>query len=191
VSRLPRSLPIVTLPAGSKLWRIHKKHRDPIWFGPAPGAPPRNRFDAPAGEYGTCYFGDSPEVAFAETLIRGLRARMVTRAQLDEQHVSSLPVLRELKLAQVHGAGLVRLGIGAEVVHGHPYAQCQALALDIWKHPAAVDGIQYRSRWDNDRLCIALFDRAESVCGPPSARASLSEPSLILPMLKLYDVGVV
>jgi hypothetical protein len=28
-----------------------------------------------------------------------------------------------------------------------------------------VDGIQYRSRFDNDELCVALFDRADGKLG--------------------------
>jgi hypothetical protein len=181
---------MVTLPAGSQLWRIHRNDRGVVWFGPAPGSPPRNRFDAPSGEYRVCYFGDSPEVAFAETSIRGQRIRTVTRAQLEEQSATSIPCLRELRLARLHGAGLVRLGIGAEVVHAHPYAECQALALDLWEHSAMVDGIQYRSRWDNDRLCIALFDRAQDVLGVPERGMRLTEPSFLRQVLRLYEVGI-
>lgn len=190
MSRLPRSLPTVTLPAGRHLWRIHRNGLEPVWFGPAPGTPPRNRFDAPAGEYRVCYLGDSAEVSFAETLIRQPRTRLLPRAMVDERSVSRIPLAREVTLACFHGPGLARLGLGADVAHGHPYHRCQGIALEIWRHPAAVDGIEYRSRWDNDRLCIAIFDRGRDALGPPDATRPLAQSDLIGPMLTLYDVGI-
>ena len=189
MSPLPRSLPTVVIPAGSQLWRIHGSARGAVWFGPA-GGDPCNRFDAPGGEYRICYLGDSPEVAFAETLVRQPHTRMVTRAQLDERSASRVPVVRDVKLARFHGPGLVRLGIGAEVAHGHPYGRCQSLALALWDHGDAVDGIEYRSRWDNDRLCVALFDRARGALDAPDHTIRLGDPALLMPILRLYDVGL-
>lgn len=185
-----RSLPNVVIPAGSQLWRVHRSDLDAVWFGPSPGGGPCNRFDAPHGEYRVCYLGDSPEVAFAETLVRQARTRMVRRPQLDERSASRIPVVRDLKLARFHGPGLVRLGVGAEIAHGHPYERCQSIALDLWNHGDAVDGIEYRSRWDNDRLCVALFDRAGDALDAPDHTRSLGEPGLLLPILRLYDIGL-
>jgi hypothetical protein len=180
----------VVTPAGGQLWRIHRSDRDAAWFGPSPGGAPCNRFDAPGGEYRVCYLGDSPEVAFAETLIRQTHTRMVLRSQLDERSASRISLLRNLKLARFHGPGLVRLGVDAEVAHCHPYERCQALALDLWKHGDAVDGIEYRSRWDNDRLCVALFDRAGDALDAPDHTLSLGEPGLLVPILRLYEIGL-
>jgi hypothetical protein len=179
------------LPAGSLLWRIHRSAVEPVWFGPAPGEPPRNRFDAPAGEFRVCYLGDSPEVSFTETLIRQPHGRLLTRAQLDERSMSRIPLLRAVKLARFHGPGLVRLGLGADVAHGHPYERCQEIAGELWKHPDAVDGLEYRSRWDNDRLCIALFDRAADALDHPDQTRSLADPQVIAPILRLYEIGLV
>lgn len=184
-----RSLPNVVIPAGSQLWRIHRRDLGAVWFGPAPGGAPCNRFDAPNGEYRICYLADSPEVAFAETLIRQTHTRMVQRPQLDERSASRIALLRDVKLARFHGPGLVRLGVGAEVAHCHPYERCQALALDLWNHVDAVDGIEYRSRWDNDRLCVALFDRAGDALDAPDHTLSLADPRLLMPILRLYDIG--
>lgn len=191
MSPLPASLPTVTVPAGRLFWRVHRTALGPVWFGPAPGDPPQNRFDAGAGEYRICYLGDSPEVAFAETLIRQPHTRLLTRAQLDERSISRIPVLRELKLVRFHGPGLVRLGLGADVAHGHPYDRCRAVALDLWGHAEAVDGIEYRSRWDNDRLCFALFDRAHDALDAPDHTLAMGRPDLLDPLLRLYDIGII
>jgi hypothetical protein len=181
----------VVLPAGSQLWRIHRNAVDAVWFGPAPGEPPQNRFDSPAGEFRVCYLGDSPEVSFTETLIRQPHGRLLTRAQLDERSLSRIPLLRDVKLARFHGPGLVRLGVGADVAHGHPYVRCQEIAAELWRHRDTVDGLEYRSRWDNDRLCIALFDRAADALDHPDQSRSLGDPQVIAPILRLYEIGVV
>lgn len=188
---LPSSLPHVKVTAGSVLWRVHGTARDPRWFGPAPGDPPGNRFDAPSGEYRVCYLGDSPEVAFAETFLRGSRTRLLLRTQLSARSFSSVPVKRELTFVRLHGPGLVRLGVGADVVHGHPYRACQDLALELWSHSDRVDGIAYRSRWDDDRLAFALFDRAQDALDSPDLTVQVDRFHLLPSIIRLYDVGVI
>jgi hypothetical protein len=187
---LPPAMPLVTLPAGAHLWRIHRKDLDPLWFGPGPGHPPRSRFDAPAGEYRVCYLGDSPEVALAETIVRQPTARLVPRARLDQRQIARVPVMRDLRLARLHGPGLALLNIGAEVVHGHPYSVCQFLALDIWNHPDHPDGIAYRSRCDNDHVCVALFDRAADALAAPDEARDLGDARVSIPLLRRYGVGL-
>ena len=56
---LPRRIPITTLAAGSPVWRVHRGGYDALWFGPGAGNPARNRFDAPGGQFGVCYFAAS------------------------------------------------------------------------------------------------------------------------------------
>lgn len=184
------NLPLARIPAGSHLWRVHRKSQSALWFGPGPEDGPRNRFDAPGGEFRICYLGDSPEVSVAETIIRQPITRLVTRARLAERSVTRIPVLRDLRLVRFHGPGLVRIGIGADVAHGHPYDRCQSLALSFWNDSDTVDGIEYRSRWDNDRLCFALFDRAADALDAPDQSLDLDDPRVILPILKLYQIGI-
>jgi len=50
------------------------------------------------------------------------------------------------------------------------YAVPQGLALKI-NAIVPVDGIQYRSRFDNDALCVALFDRADDKIDQVAATA--------------------
>ena len=110
---------------------------------------------------------------------------------MESRRASRTAVKREMKLARLHGPGLVHLGIGADVVHGHSYAECQQLAMALWRHPDAVDGIQYRSRWDNDCLCVALFDRAADALAEPDQSLSLADPTISGPILRMYGVGVI
>lgn len=188
----PDRLPVVVVPARTVFWRVHPRGRDALWFGPDSSRPPAGRFDAPAHEYGVCYFGDSLQVSVLETLVRGGDAlRTVARSRLQERSASQVVVREELRLVQFEGPGLARLGISANQAHAFPYDECQRMALAFWRRPEGVDGIQYRSRWDNSRLCWAVYDRARDKLGAPSGTQWLGDPNVALPVLDHYDIGVV
>ena len=188
---LPARLPVGTIPAGTPLWRIHRRAHGPVWFGPAPGDPPTHRFDAPGGEYRACYFGDSPEVAFVETVVRGNSARVVPLSDLRARCATPVPLARDLRVVRLHSDGLVRLALPADVPHAVPYDRCQALALELWGHADGLDGIEYRSRWDDGRLCLALLDRASGALGPAGPSVALDDPTFVRPILRLYGIGIV
>jgi RES domain len=186
---LPPDLPVSTLAANTKLWRIHRADYGPLWFGPANGQPPQNRFDAPAGEFRVCYLGQELEGAFVETLMRGRANRLISLAELKERAASAVPLTRELRLARVHSDGLVHLALPASVPHAEEYETCHDLALALWQHPCPVDGVEYRSRWDDSQLCVALFDRAADALGV--ARTQVLGSTLLRPVLRHYGIGVV
>ena len=182
-------LPLVTLPAGEVCFRIHRTSYAPLWFGPDKTIPIRGRFNAPGYEYGVCYFGMSFDVAFAETLLRNPRSRILSEDDLAERSVSAGHLTRQLHVARLHGPGLARLGISAETAHGaHPV--CRRLALAIWRHPRNVDGIAYRSRFDNDELCFVLFDRAGDAIVIDHTRCLLDDDRELGRILDKYDVGL-
>lgn len=54
-ARFPSGLRIAALDAGDVVVRVHQKIHGAIFFGPAPGATPQGRFDAPAGQYRLLY----------------------------------------------------------------------------------------------------------------------------------------
>lgn len=186
---LPPDLPVSTLSPNTKLWRIHRADHGPLWFGPASGQPPQNRFDAPAGEFRVCYLGQELEAAFVETLMRGRANRLISLAEMKERAASVVPLTRELRLARVHSDGLVHLALSAGVPHCDEYEACHDLALALWRHGDAVDGVEYRSRWDDSRLCVALFDRAADALG--IARTQVLGSALLRPVLRHYRIGVV
>jgi hypothetical protein len=48
-SRFANGLLPLDIPKGAEFVRIHWQANSPVFFGPAPGNPPANRFDAPVG----------------------------------------------------------------------------------------------------------------------------------------------
>lgn len=64
-----------------------------------------------------------------------------------------------LVLAMVHGAGLAYHRVEQADVVAADYAAPQRISAHIYTL-RGFDGLQYRSRFDSDELCIALFDRA-------------------------------
>ena len=147
---------VVRLPPGTPIVRVHWRTNGPVWFGPAAGSLPGGRFDAPAGEFGTMYAAEELVGAFAETVLRKA-ARIIAWPAVERRSWSTLRLQREATLAQLHGDGLLSWGVTSDICTGDDYAPSQALSLEL--HGLALDGIAYRSRHNNDRICYALYDR--------------------------------
>lgn len=157
---LPAECPIVELAAGTELWRVHHGDHGPIWFGPAAGGFAGGRFDAPAGEFKTLYVAATLTGAFVETVLRRA-ARIVARPFVDQRAFSILTTLRPLRLVQLHGQGLIQLGVTGDVCAGDIYAPSQRLALALYE-AYELDGIAYRARHNNDEICFALNGRVKA-----------------------------
>lgn len=82
--------------------------------------------------------------------------------EIVRRRITSIEFTRPLLLAQLHGAGLARLGITASATAGADYAHARQLALDLWSHPSPLDGVLYRARHDDEHVSVALFHTAES-----------------------------
>ncbi|HVZ38229.1 MAG TPA: RES family NAD+ phosphorylase [Candidatus Kapabacteria bacterium] len=182
-------LPVVKRGKGEVCFRIHRTVHDPLWFGPDTTIPVSGRFNAPDCEYGVCYFGTSFDVAFAETLLRNPANRLLSSIDLAKRSVSTGHLIRQIRLVQLHGAGLNRLRISAETVHG-AHDVCRQLALALWEHPQKLDGIAYRSRFDNDELCFALFDRAGDAVAIDTTEGLMDDAHRLARTLDKYDVGL-
>jgi hypothetical protein len=184
--RLPPNPPIVEVPVTQVLWRVHRLEHDPLWFGPGAGKPPSGRFDAPGGEYGTCYFGAEPGVTILETLVRGLKVPIIPRAALEERGATAVAIAEPLRMLQLEGKGLSSFGLSAHEVSGPDLADCQDLARRVHAKLLDVDGIQYRSRWDTSQLCWAVFDRARDRLGVVLGTQRLDNPAVVRPALLPY-----
>jgi hypothetical protein len=75
---------------------------------------------------------------------------------------------RTLRLAKLHGPGLGWFQTTAAGVSGdfnpisHPRAYAVPQRISAMVHAnTTLDGIRYRSRFDTDELCVALFERAD------------------------------
>jgi len=157
VPELPADCLVARLDPGTPVVRVHNRDKGPVWFGPAAGDLPANRFDAPGGEFGTLYVAKNLTGAFVETVLRRAN-RIVARTFVDQKAFSVLRPTRELTLVQVHGEGLVQLGVTNDICAGDIYAPSQALALALYQ-TYGLDGIAYRARHNNDEICYALNDR--------------------------------
>ncbi|HKP76275.1 MAG TPA: RES family NAD+ phosphorylase [Longimicrobiaceae bacterium] len=177
---LPADPPVVELAVQTVLWRVHPRDYDALWFGRTG----RYRFDAPNGEYGVCYFGASLGAAILETVVRGRRVPTIPRAELDARVASKVVPSVDLRLLQLEGAGLPSFGLSAHEVTGPDYSGCRDLALRAWRQHSGVDGIQYRSRWDNT-VCWAIFDRAAAKLNV-LGNLWLGDSTVVVPALRPY-----
>lgn len=155
-----RPLPTIVLPTGTRLVRIHWPG-NALFFGPVPRTPPRNRFDSPTGAFGTCYMAMHTAGAFAETFLRGGLVPLVTETELRARAWSQLEVIAPLMVVPCHGRALARLGTTSAISSG-AYSRSRMWFAALHNHPEAPDGLRYRSRHNDDQLCVALFDRASA-----------------------------
>ena len=182
-----RALPIVALPAGTAVVRIHTVGREPRYFGRAGDG----RFDAPDRRYGVCYCGLDDAAAFVETVLCDQDLGGLARDDLASRAVADGVFTRPVRLVAFGGTGLRRLRATAGTVHA-TYRVTQAWSEALWSHPDQPDGIRYRSRFDDDQHCVALFDRAAG-----ALRFTASAPLTLVPLrlgalldrygLALYD----
>lgn len=155
---LPDRLPIVALPPQA-LVRISRHDSGEPHFGRTGG----NRFDDPERQYGTCYFGLSLALAMAETLLHDAVA-VRGRFQVHPDSIASRFAIaftgQTLRLADLTGASLKRLGGHAALSGNASYRLPQKWSQAIHRHPDAVDGFVYMSRHLNTERAVVLFDRA-------------------------------
>jgi len=135
-------LAIVRVPKNQSWLRLFRKEHDPVHFGRTG----QTRFNAPAGEFGLLYVARRVAGAFVETLVRDGR-RELSEARLDGYRVAELEVSRGLKLVDLAGKGLVRMGLDARLNSGD-YRVAQRWSSAFHDHPDAPDGILYTSRHD-------------------------------------------
>lgn len=157
------------LALGQSIARVHRLGQGAVFFGPSPGGPPANRWDAPGGEYRTLYAAEKLEGGFVETLLRLPAGRIVRRAFVDARGWSALVLDRTLSLALVRDTGLTRIGVDASVTTTDDYAVSGDLALRLYQAYPRLDGLSYRSRHNNGEVCYAIFDRVDQADLVPGA----------------------
>ena len=181
-----RALP---LREGAGPWyRLHAAGREALHFGRSGN----NRFDAPAGEFGVLYAGEDLRCAFVETFGQATGVRIVTVSALRGRNLVLVRAERPLRLVDLSGPGLARLGADARLCAGE-YSLARRWALALWSHPAAPDGLLYRARHDPSRTAVAIFDRAGDALRVES-QGDLLEPRHALALasvLDAYDFGLV
>jgi hypothetical protein len=186
-TRSSTGLLTIELPIDSEMIRVHHKERRPVYFGPPSGNPPQNRFDAPGGEYRTLYAAARLEGAFVETVLRRPDGRILRRAYVDERAWTTLRTGRALVLAKIYDEGLQAHGIDAGLISTDDYAGSRNLALLVFNGSPRVDGLAYRSRYNNSEICYALFDRvnASDLVAVNTERFD-GKPDRVDELMKLY-----
>jgi hypothetical protein len=83
------------------------------------------------------------------------------RAYVHERVWTTFHAKRPLTLAKIYDEGLQIHGIDAGLISADDYAESRNLALDFYQSFPTLDGLAYRSRYNNGEICYALFDRVE------------------------------
>jgi hypothetical protein len=99
-----RRLPLVSQDGPG--FRIHRRSLDALHFGKSG----HNRFDAPGGEFGVLYLGSDEACAFIETFGHATGTNLVTSSDLATRCLSRVRSRHPLRLVDLSGPGLGRLG---------------------------------------------------------------------------------
>ncbi len=139
------------------------------------------------------YAGTTEACAFIETFGEPLDFPFVTRAQIDARKLSEIELLKPLRLVDLCGSNLRRVGADARLFAAH-HSVAQRWSRALHDHLALPDGIRYPARHDPDEFAVALFDRARrsgrahvatETLGATSQRARLAR------LLDRYGLGLV
>jgi hypothetical protein len=152
-----RSFPAHTVHPDRVLYRIHLKVRDPVHFSSSG----HGRFDLrPETGAGTCYCASSELGAFVETFGR---FQFLTQQVIDERALSSLALLRTMKLADLTDRSILgSFGIAGDLSTGPDYGPSQDRAQRFYE--AGFDGIFYAARYDPafTERSVAMFGNQET-----------------------------
>jgi hypothetical protein len=159
------AIPVATIAAGQTLHRVHGASVSARWYGRKDAT---WRWDAPDGDFGVLYLGKTLIGPFAESLLRTPADREILWERVQRKRAATFVTTRTLRLAKLHGPGLAwfrttAAGVSADfdpAILPAAYSTTQTISAAVHAK-SALDGIQYRSRFDTDQLCIALFERAD------------------------------
>ncbi|MFN6997221.1 MAG: RES family NAD+ phosphorylase [Aquincola tertiaricarbonis] len=144
------------------LLRLSRYPKTELWWSQN-----RSRFDGPVGVFGTTYAAQELEVAFCESIIHESAwfeggQYNIPHADLHSRHIVRLKRQAKpmLKLADVTGNALKKLGLNNDISAGDDYTVPQAWARAIYDQATDWDGIWYVSRQSNGGRAAAIFDRS-------------------------------
>jgi hypothetical protein len=172
---------------------------DPIHFGKER----RWRFDDPLGEYGVMYVSQTPEGAFAETLLPppGVLTPTITliaesvpvsATTLGVHGLAAVTCHATLQCVDLTGEKLASVGADASIATG-AWRISQRWSRAFFTHPSQPDALVYRSRRDPSSLALALHDRArQKITATPLG--GLLEPQhtrLLAQIVHRYHVAII
>lgn len=150
-----RALPVEQV---NTVWqRIHAADYDPVYFN----ATTAGRWNAPDGSFGVLYLAVTLAGAFVETFCHATGPDLsISRSYVKTRTWATLGFARPLRLVDLSGSGLLKLGADGRLCTGS-WTASRAWASAIAHHPDIVDGILYRARHDLSLLSAAVFDRPD------------------------------
>jgi hypothetical protein len=149
------------------VWRRLYRSRfpDPLGYGfnPSRFSDPELNLASPA-RFGVVYLGSNVKVCFLEAILRDrgvgrTQAFPIEWAELEEWTCAELRIEHTLRLVDLRGDGLVRMGIPTDVARASSQELGRRWSRAFWSHNAKPDGIIYDSRL-NGETNIAVYDRA-------------------------------
>lgn len=172
---------------------LHRLTRFPAtepWWGTTV----RYRFDDPFGRFGVSYAAESLDVAFAETVIHEVASFEDGGWLVPLEDIAERWIVRYrradpmLKLLDLTGVALKRLGLNNDVCVADDYGFTQRLIRAVHEQVPQADGICYVSRQLNTRRAVALFERSNVTCHR-IAEPLADHPDLAR-LIKLFGVQV-
>lgn len=136
------------------------------------------------------YAGQDEACAFIEVFGDPLDIRLLALETLKQYCLAGLRPTRRLRLVDLAGPALRRLGADARVTVGSDYAWSQQWALALWHHPDAPDGLLYRARHDPSRHAVAIFNRASTAIRTRRLRRLMDDAAALGRLLDLYGFGL-
>jgi hypothetical protein len=165
---LPASFQVdVVTVSRARLHRVYWKGQDPL----ATKVQGDSRYDCPkyvaaADAFGVLYLGYEFETCWLETVVRDALVRPagapipIPAAKMADRFACEVHVNGSLTLATFRDESLLFLGESASNIMGDKYLRTKEWARLLHEHGnPQVDGLQFRSRFKSNELCIALFDR--------------------------------
>lgn len=155
----------------TSLKRIGRRNTGEPYFGKH-GA---YRFDDPQKHFGTCYCGQHLITALAETVLHDEvpdeGVFKIRQENIDAHYLVTFAAGAQrglLRLADLTGSHLKRLGGDNSLSAEYPYDVTQQWGRAVHSHPVHVDGFIFVSRQLNDKRAIVVFDRASAKFGVPT-----------------------
>ena len=174
------------LAQGAEFHRFFTAAFEPVYFDRST----LGRFNDPVGGYGVLYAAQQQRGAFAETFLREPGRTLLASDFIRQKGYVRLATTRPLRFIRFAGRGLARLGATAEVAHrGPPYDEPQAWSAALFAHPADADGIAYHGRHDDEKLCYAIFDRAQTAIREVRREFDL-DANWFWEIAELYGIGL-
>jgi len=161
-----RPLTVTEMPKGSSWRRLYlSRFPDPLGYGYGPSrfSDPVTSLARPA-RFAVVYFGSGVKVCFLEAILRDrgvsrIKSFPIEWKELENWTCAELRVDETLRLVDLRGDHLVRMGVPTDVARARSQKLGRLWSRAFWSHDAKPDGIIYDSRL-NGGTNIAVYDRA-------------------------------